>query len=268
MMMRLDFTPFERIVRSEAPYLIGLALLFAGYVVSIGLSYGLPPWMTIAVTVMNLIPIIVATLAVRLALGRFRLVNGVGRAALHAALGLFFVLFVLWMQPILLGALRAGSLGSYSVRPFLGPAAAWQVMQSATLYAVIALLARHGIESDQRQAEPPGRPEAVKRESFFIKEEDEFRPLDPARIILARGADDYVELVTDTGKHLVRMTLARCEEQLGPNFLRVHRSCVVNAARIARAEPSGDGRLLLAMENGETIHTSRAGARLLRERVI
>jgi hypothetical protein len=269
MAMRLDFAPFRQILRSEAHYLVGLVLLSGGYVVSISLSYGLPPGLTITVTAANVIPIVIATPLVRLALFRFRLLQGIPRrAALHGALGLFFVLFVLWLQPILLGALRAGSLGTYSVRPFLGPAAGWQFMQSGTLYAVIALLAQRDIERGQRAAEPAGQREAPKPVSFFIKEEDEFRPLDPVRIILARGADDYVELVTDTGKHLVRMTLGRCEEQLGSNFLRVHRSCVVNAARIARAEPSGDGRLLLTMENGETIHTSRAGARLLRERVI
>jgi DNA-binding LytR/AlgR family response regulator len=42
----------------------------------------------------------------------------------------------------------------------------------------------------------------------------------------------------------------------------------VNTHRIARAEPAGGGRLLLHMETGHTISTSRDGARLLRNRVL
>jgi DNA-binding LytR/AlgR family response regulator len=48
----------------------------------------------------------------------------------------------------------------------------------------------------------------------------------------------------------------------------VHRSRIVNVERIERAEPAGGGRLLLHMEGGETIVASRAGSRLLRDRVI
>ena len=53
----------------------------------------------------------------------------------------------------------------------------------------------------------------------------------------------------------------------GDTFIRVHRSRIVNANRILRAEPAGGGRMLLHMENGEIIPASRTGTRLLRDRV-
>jgi DNA-binding LytR/AlgR family response regulator len=65
------------------------------------------------------------------------------------------------------------------------------------------------------------------------------------------------------------MTLTEFEQTLtSKNFIRVHRSHIVNVDRVAHAEPAGGGRLLLHMEDGELIPASRAGSRLLRERVI
>ncbi len=252
------------------PYSIGFALLFAGYAISLGLSYSLPFSIAVQAGVGNLIPAVIGAMLIRLAL--LRLVPRSGpwlQAMLHAGLAILFALFWLWLQSVLLGSLRAGSLDGFTVRLLAGRGAGWQLMQGLTTYAVIALLVQREIDRRQALSEQPARSgEAAERQQVFVKEDDEFRPLDPARIIFARGADDYVELVTDAGTHLARMTLARCAEQLGANFLRVHRSFVINAARVARVEPSGDGRMLVVMENGETIQTSRAGARLLRERVI
>jgi DNA-binding LytR/AlgR family response regulator len=65
------------------------------------------------------------------------------------------------------------------------------------------------------------------------------------------------------------MTLAEFEKSLDPaQFIRVHRSRIVNVDRIERAEPAGGGRLLLHMQDGEAIPASRTGSRLLRDRVI
>jgi len=67
----------------------------------------------------------------------------------------------------------------------------------------------------------------------------------------------------------VTMTLAEFEATLDPaRFMRVHRSRIVNLDYVLRAEPAGAGRLLLYMKNGETVSTSRTGARSLKTRVI
>lgn len=104
---------------------------------------------------------------------------------------------------------------------------------------------------------------------YFVRIGDELRPIDLNTVVSIGGADDYAEVWTLSGKHLVRMTLAEFTKSLDPaKYARVHRSWIVNVHRIARAEPAGGGRLLLHMETGQTISTSRTGARLLRDRVI
>jgi two-component system, LytTR family, response regulator len=104
---------------------------------------------------------------------------------------------------------------------------------------------------------------------YFIRSGDEIQPVDVDLIVSIAGADDYAEVATLKGKHLVRMTLAEFEKSLDPaRFIRVHRSRIVNFERIVRAEPAGNGRMLLHMEDGEAIVASRAGSRLLRDRVI
>ena len=104
---------------------------------------------------------------------------------------------------------------------------------------------------------------------YFVRMGDELRPIDIDTVVSIGGADDYAEVRTLTGKHLVRMTLTEFARSLDPaQYVRVHRSWIVNTHRIARAEPAGGGRLLLHMETGHTVSTSRTGARLLRDRVI
>jgi hypothetical protein len=104
---------------------------------------------------------------------------------------------------------------------------------------------------------------------YFIKMGEELRPLDFDMVVSINGADDYAEVSTTTGKHLVRTTLTSLAKSLDPSkYIRVHRSWIVNTHRVARAEPAGGGRLLLHMETGQAIQTSRDGARLFRNRVI
>lgn len=104
---------------------------------------------------------------------------------------------------------------------------------------------------------------------YFVRIGDELRPLDIDAVVSIGGADDYAEVRTLSGKHLVRVTLAEFAKSLDPaKYVRVHRSWIVNTHHIARAEPAGGGRLLLHMETGQVISTSRDGAKRLRDRVI
>jgi DNA-binding LytR/AlgR family response regulator len=107
------------------------------------------------------------------------------------------------------------------------------------------------------------------RSRYFVRIGEELRPIDMDAVVSIAGADDYAEVRTLSGKHLVRVTLAEFARSLDPaKYVRIHRSWIVNIHRIASAEPAGGGRLLLHMETGQTISTSRAGAKLLRDRVL
>jgi hypothetical protein len=189
----------------------------------------------------------------------------------HVALAISFTMLLYWLVMVLLGVVSGRSVVEFNVTPFRSPAAVWQLFQGLIIYALIAVLVHAEALAEKMRATSP---EVASQESdvaparLFVRLGEDIRPLDPSRIILIRGADDYAELVTASGTHLVRMTLATLGERLGARFIRVHRSLLVNVDRIGRAEPAGGGRMLLHMENGEMVTASRSGTRLLRERVI
>jgi DNA-binding LytR/AlgR family response regulator len=134
--------------------------------------------------------------------------------------------------------------------------------------AAPAMVAEHSAADRTSTTNPETVPDAG-LSRYFVKIGEELRPLDIDMVVSINGADDYAEVSTTTGKHLVRMTLASFAKSLDPSkYIRVHRSWIVNTSRVIRAEPAGGGRLLLHMETGQTISTSRDGARLLRNRVL
>jgi two-component system, LytTR family, response regulator len=72
------------------------------------------------------------------------------------------------------------------------------------------------------------------------------------------AADNYVRLHTARGVPMLRETLKSLERRLDPErFVRVHRSCLVDALRVRemRALPSGDYELVL--DGGATVPMSR-----------
>lgn len=196
--------------------------------------------------------------------------------AAHVILAILFAFLNYWLLMVLLGLAGGNGLTTFQVSPFIDPAFAWQMLQGVTVYTLVAALTHLRAQTEPVQLVlsangeselPSDNSNALSR--YFIREGDDIHPVDVSRIVIITGAGDYSEVATLTGRHLVRMTLASFEEALDPRrFIRVHRSRIVNVERIERIEPAGGGRMLLHMENGERIQTSRSGTRLLRERVI
>lgn len=192
----------------------------------------------------------------------------------HVLLGLIFSLSLHWIVLVLVGIRAGGSITEFSVQDFFsGPALVWQLLQGFTFYALIASLtylraqAELPIFIDTRSDDDEDEDPCLSR--YFIRQGDEIHPIDVTQIVSITGADDYAEVSTAEGQHLVRTTLAKFESSLDPKqFLRVHRSRIVNLHQISRAELSGDSRMTLHMTNQERIRTSRSGAKLLRDRVI
>lgn len=214
-----------------------------------------------------------ATLVMMAAMARAALRNLVfGRrlqwqVAAHAVLAVLFAFLWYWLLMVALGLLHGRSPTQFEVRDFFpARALAWQLMQGFCFYGLVAGL------SYLQAMRPPLALESAPtqaRSRFFVKLGEEIHPIEAAQIVSIAAADDYSEVATAGGKHLVRMRLSDFESALDrERFARIHRSRIVNLERIVKAEPAGDGRLLLHMEGGGSITTSRAGARALRERVI
>ena len=261
---------------------LAIGLLLAAYVVVFTLvrrdvSFG----QVLVSGLLNVLPLVLLTAAFRPAIRRWLIGSGVVRQIVgHAALAALFSLLWHWMILILVGIRDGGSATEFTVSAFFSdPALAWQLLQGVTIYALVAALTYMraqdplpaflgpGDEIWPDSGSPAETDPPMKR--YFIRRGEDIQPIDISQIISIVGADDYAEVTTAEGSHLVRTTLAKFEAALDPEqFLRVHRSRIVNIDKIDRAEPIGDGRMVLHMESGEEIQTSRAGAKSLRERVI
>jgi hypothetical protein len=82
--------------------------------------------------------------------------------------------------------------------------------------------------------------------------------LAPADILFVEAAGNYVEFHTPARSHLVRGTLSSWEAQLtARGFARVHRSRLVNRARIIQIKPTPSGDVEITLDNGSTLSGSR-----------
>ncbi|WP_341631200.1 response regulator transcription factor [Sphingomonas agri] len=252
--------------------LAGTAVVFAGYALALSIGHGSSLADALPGSVANTIPAVVfGAVAYEIVrkwlVYRSRAIQVGGHILMCAA----YALLSYWLLIVLLGAVNAFSAIQFNVEPFPVRASVWQLLENATIYGIIAALAYVGTGHPEvrlvvAEGEEDTRPGLSR---YFIRTGDEMQPIDVGSIISIRGADDYAEVSTLGGTHLVRMTLTEFEQSLDPQrFIRVHRSRIVNVERVVRAEPAGGGRLLLHMQNGEAIPASRAGSRLLRDRVL
>ncbi|NKF23611.1 LytTR family DNA-binding domain-containing protein [Solimonas marina] len=262
-----------------------VAVLFCAYAVTLYVTHEQRLSQAVWGAAANIVPVVVFGGAAR----RVIIARIVGRSGWrqfvgHLGLGLAFSALSLWLLLVLLAMLNELSVAHFTVVPLSARGNAWQFLENATTYAVIAMLSY--LQAWQRQlwlASHPAVPEvspplpvppppaAPPRDAsrHFIRRGEDILPVDLDRIVCITGADDYVEVSAVDGTYLVKMTLTEFTRTLDPvRFLRVHRSSIINVACIERAESAGGGRLLVHMSNGRTVRASRAGSQLLRTRIL
>jgi two-component system, LytTR family, response regulator len=82
------------------------------------------------------------------------------------------------------------------------------------------------------------------------------------------AADNYARLHAGTERHLVRETMASLEARLDPmRFARIHRSAIVNLARIKELQPTFNGEYAVFLTSGEKLTLSRGYRDSLREKI-
>ena len=86
------------------------------------------------------------------------------------------------------------------------------------------------------------------------------------RYLLVRADDvhsfeangNYVKLRTESGSHMLRMTMAELERKLDPaRFARIHRSTVVNIEQIKEITPAWHGDFEVHLADGQRLRLSR-----------
>lgn len=81
-------------------------------------------------------------------------------------------------------------------------------------------------------------------------------PLGEIRWVDAAG--DYMCIHTDGGTHVLRATMRELERRLDPRrFPRIHRSVIVNAARVTSLRPHLNGEYFLVLDCGHELKLSR-----------
>lgn len=82
--------------------------------------------------------------------------------------------------------------------------------------------------------------------------------LDPAEILWAEAAGNYVELHLAGGSHLQRQTLSSLEDQLAAlGFVRIHRSRLVNRHRVRSISGNDSGDFTVTLDDGREIGGGR-----------
>jgi two-component system, LytTR family, response regulator len=72
------------------------------------------------------------------------------------------------------------------------------------------------------------------------------------------AAENYVQLHAGRERHLLHVAMNTLEKSLDPeNFLRIHRSIIVNIGRIKELQPGPHGEYLVTLHNGIELRSGR-----------
>lgn len=95
----------------------------------------------------------------------------------------------------------------------------------------------------QRSGQQPQPMEPARPATFDIQDGARLIRVPVEKIVAVRSAGNYVEFIlTDDRRPLMRSSLAAMQDALGPHeFVRTHKSWLVNGARVTGLRPEGSG---------------------------
>ena len=107
-----------------------------------------------------------------------------------------------------------------------------------------------------------------KPERLAVKTAGQILFLKPADIDWIEAADYYSGLHVGDKTHLLRRSMSELEQDLDPNvFCRIHRSAIVNLARVRALQSNRNGEYEVLLLNGTTLPISRRCRRQFRAAV-
>ena len=111
----------------------------------------------------------------------------------------------------------------------------------------------------------PDRPRTHFASRLFARHRGDIVPVLTSEIVRVDAAPGGVELVTGGGSFDLDASLTEVLKRLDPgDFVRVHRSHVVNLTHVKSIRRYDERRLTLALDDGSSVVTSREGAKALR----
>ena len=105
-------------------------------------------------------------------------------------------------------------------------------------------------------------------ERLAVKSAGRILFLKPSEIDWVEAADYYACLHAGTRTHLLRRSMSELERDLDPSvFCRIHRSAIVNLARVRALQLNSDGEYEVLLDNGSALPISRRYRRRLQSAV-
>ena len=97
-------------------------------------------------------------------------------------------------------------------------------------------------------------------ERIVVKDGARVHIIPVARLDFAEAQDDYVCLASNGRTYLKQQTIASLEESLDPRqFIRIHRSYIVNLDRVVKMEPYTKDSKVAVLSDGKQLPVSRSG---------
>ena len=113
---------------------------------------------------------------------------------------------------------------------------------------------------DAAELAAASRPAGQYAERIVVKDGTKVSLIAVNKLDYAEALDDYVSLVSEGKKHLKQQTISGLELALDPaQFVRIHRSYIVNLEHVARIEPYGKDSKVAILASGARLPVSRAG---------
>lgn len=113
------------------------------------------------------------------------------------------------------------------------------------------------------------QPKIKKRTSFSIKKNDKIILVDIDNVAWCEAADKYVEIGEKNGKiHLITKTLKQLEKELPEQFVRIHRSYIINKDFVYEIHKHFKGRYIFYLNDKDrsSITSSESYAAEIKER--
>jgi hypothetical protein len=133
------------------------------------------------------------------------------------------------------------------------------VLTYVLVMAVFWIAERLGPWNEATGAAGLGEPVAAPPPALWLRDATVNLKVAPADIVWVASAANYVEFALASGaRHLIRTTLQAEEERLSPlGFVRIHRTRLVNGARLKRLASRPTGDFEVEMDTGERFSGSR-----------
>ena len=101
--------------------------------------------------------------------------------------------------------------------------------------------------------------ESKKLDKIVVKSNNNIHVIPINEVLFIESEDDYVMIHTNKGKHLKHQTMKFYEEHLSSSeFIRIHRSYIVNVSEIKKIEKYGKDTYQVILNNGTDLKVSRA----------